>query len=396
MFICFFLFVRLESEFIEKIVGDVLKKLHATSSSHTMAGLFGIDVRVSKVESLLDMESPDVLIVGIWGMGGIGKTTIAEAVCNKVRSRFEGIFFENFRQQSDLRRSFLSQLLGQEILNTIGSLSFRDSFVRERLRRIKVFIVLDDVDYLMRLEEWRDLLDGRNSSFGPGSKVLITSRDKQVLSNVVDETYEVDGLNYEDAIQLFSSKALKNCIPTIDQRHLIDEIVSHVQGNPLALKVLGSSLYGKSIEEWRSALKKLAQDPQIERALRISYDGLDSEQKSIFLDIAHFFKGWEQNQATRILDGFYGRPVIFDISTLIDKCLITTDNNYDDSCDEYLQMHDLLQEMAFNIVRAESDFPGERSRLCHPPDVVQVLEENKVQATAINCRSCICSKVDVF
>jgi hypothetical protein len=52
--------------------------------------------------------------------------------------------------------------------------------------------------------------------------------------------------------------------------------------------------------------------------------------------------------------------------------------------------------MAFNIVRAESDFPGERSRLCHPPDVVQVLEENKVKATAINCRSCICSKVDVF
>jgi len=324
-------------------------------------------------------------------MGGIGKTTIAEAVCNKVRSRFEGIFFENFRQQSDLRRSFLSQLLGQEILNTIGSLSFRDSFVRERLRRIKVFIVLDDVDYLMRLEEWRDLLDGRNSSFGPGSKVLITSRDKQVLSNVVDETYEVDGLNYEDAIQLFSSKALKNCIPTIDHRHLIDEIVSHVQGNPLALKVLGSSLYGKSIEEWRSALNKLAQDPQIERALRISYDGLDSEQKSIFLDIAHFFKGWEQNQATRILDGFYGRPVIFDISTLIDKCLITPSHKISHN---ELEMHDLLQEMAFNIVRAESDFPGERSRLCH--DVVQVLEENKVQATAINCRPCICSKVDVF
>ena len=59
-------------------------------------------------------------------------------------------------------------------------------------------------------------------------------------------------------------------------------------------------------------------------------------------------------------------------------------------------MHDLLREMAFTIVRAESDFPGERSRLCHRSDVVQVLKENKVKATAINCRSCICSKVDVF
>jgi hypothetical protein len=163
----------------------------------------------------------------------------------------------------------------------------------------------------------------------------------------------------------------------------------HVQGNPLALKVLGSSLYGKSIEEWLNVLNKLAQHPRIEMALRISYDGLDSEQKSIFLDIAHFFIGWWQDKATRILDGFYGRSVIFDISTLIDKCLVTATHNE-------LEMHDLLQEMGFNIIRAESDFPGERSRLCHPPDVVQVLEENEVKATAINCRSCICSKVDVF
>ncbi|KAG6738900.1 hypothetical protein POTOM_058523 [Populus tomentosa] len=365
-----------ESEFIEKIVGDVLEKLHAMSSSgsiescYTTAGLFGIDVRVSKVEFLLNINSPDVLIIGIWGMGGIGKTTIAEVVCNKVRSRFEGIFFANFRHQSDLQRSFLSQLLGQEILNR-GLLSFRDPFVRDRLRRKKLFIVLDDVHNSMALEEWGDLLDGRNSSFGPGSKVLITSRDKQVLNNVVvDETYEVEGLDDEEAIQLFSSKALKNCIPTVDQMHLIEQIARHVQGNPLALKVLGSSLYGKSIEEWRSALNKLAQHPQIERALRISYDGLDSEQKSIFLDIAHFLKGLEPELVTRmLLDGLYDRCVKFDISTLIDKCLIT-----ETYC---LEMHDLLQEMAFNIVRAESDFPGERSWLCHPPDVVQVLEENK-------------------
>ena len=388
----FFLFARLESEFIENIVGDVLKKLHAMSSSHTTTGLFGIDVRVSKVESLLDMESPNVLIVGIWGMGGIGKTTIAEAVCSKVRSQFEGIFFANFRQQFDLQRKFLKRLLGQETLNTMGSLSFRDSFVRDRLRRIKVFIVLDDVDDLMRFEEWRDLLDGRNSSFGAGSKVLITSRDKQVLSNVVDETYEVEGLNDEEAIQLFSSKALKNCIPTIDQRRLIEQIVRHVQGNSLALIVLGSSLYGKSMEEWRSAMNKLAQHPRIEIALRISYDGLDPEQKFIFLDVAHFFTGWRQDEATRILDCLYGRSMIFDIRKLIDKCLITTSNDFY----KRLQMHDLLREMAFNIVRAESDFPGERSRLCHLPDVVHVLEENKVKATAINCRSCICSKVDVF
>ncbi|KAJ6348963.1 hypothetical protein OIU77_006534 [Salix suchowensis] len=365
---------RLESEFIEKNVGDVLNKLHGMSSSHT-TGLFGIDVRVNKVESLLNMESQDVVIVGIWGMGGIGKTTIAEALGSKVRSRFEGIFVANFRQElktgsmADLQRSFLSQLLGQEIL-TMGSLSFRDTFVRDRLRRKKVFIVLDDVDDSMPLEEWKELLHGRHKSFGAGSKVLMTSRDRQVLTNVVDETYEVERLSYEEALQLFSSKALKNWISTNDHRDLIEKIASHVQGNPLALIILGSSLYGKSIEEWYSALNKLAQNPRIKNALRISYHGLDEEQQSIFLDIAHFFRRFEKKQATRILDGFYRRSVIFDISTLIDKCLITFSHNM-------LEIHDLLQEMAFSIVRSESKFPGKRSRLCHLRDVVHVLEENK-------------------
>jgi len=106
----------------------------------------------------------------------------------------------------------------------------------------------------------------------------------------------------------------------------------------------------KKIEEWRSALTKLAQHPRIEMALRISHDGLDLEQKSIFLDIAHFFKGRMQDEATGILDCLYGGSVNFDISTLIDKCLISTAN--DDLHRDKLEMHDLLQEMAFNIVRA--------------------------------------------
>ncbi|KAJ6291438.1 hypothetical protein OIU76_023499 [Salix suchowensis] len=270
---------------------------------------------------------------------------------------------------ADLQRSFLSQLLGQEILN-MGFLNFRDTFVRDRLRRKKVFIVLDDVDDSMPLEEWKELLHGRHRSFGAGSKVLMTSRDRQVLTNVVDETYKVERLSYEEALQLFSSKALKNWISTNDHRDLIEKIASHVQGNPLALIVLGSSLYGKSREEWYSALKKQAQNPRIENALRISYDGLDVEQQSIFLDIALFFRRFKQKQAIRILDGFYHRSVIFDISILIDKCLITTSHNM-------LEIHDLLQEMAFSIVRAESKFPGKRSRLCHLPDVIHVMEENK-------------------
>ncbi|CAK7322482.1 unnamed protein product [Dovyalis caffra] len=113
---------ELESEFVQKIVGDILKKLSNMSSSQTK-DLVGIDARLAKIESLLNEESQDVSLVGIWGMGGIGKTTIAKAVLSKIQTQFDGTFFANFREELkrcsmvDLERSFLSQLLGQEILN---------------------------------------------------------------------------------------------------------------------------------------------------------------------------------------------------------------------------------------------------------------------------------------
>ncbi|CAK7322475.1 unnamed protein product [Dovyalis caffra] len=82
------------------------------------------------------------------------------------------------------------------------------------------------------------------------------------------------------------------------------------------------------------------------------------------------FEGWEQNCATRVLQGCYGPSVLFDISTLIDKCLITVPHSM-------IKMHALLQEMALSIVRAESKNPGKRSRLCDTNDVVHVLKKKK-------------------
>ncbi|CAK7323557.1 unnamed protein product [Dovyalis caffra] len=253
----------------------------------------------------------------------------------------------------------------------MGPLSFRHSFTRDRLHRKRVLIALDDVDNLMQLQEWKELILKHQSSFGPGSKILVTSRDKQLLREMVGEEciYEVKGLNLEEAFQLFSMKAFNSRNPTIDHENLLGRTIAFAQGNPLGLIVLGSALFGKSNEEWHSALNKLALNPQIENVLRISYDGLDYEQQSIFLDIAYFYIGWERKHATRVLESCYP-SALYNISTLIDKYLITSSYNT-------LQIHHLLQEMALSIVRAESKNPGERSRLCDPDDVVHVLKKKK-------------------
>ena len=93
---------RDETKLIQEIVTDIQKKLnHELSPSFDSKRLVGMKSRVEDIESLLSFGSTGVLIVGIWGMGGIGKSTTAETVYHRNCSKFEGqSFFQNVREES--------------------------------------------------------------------------------------------------------------------------------------------------------------------------------------------------------------------------------------------------------------------------------------------------------
>ncbi|RVW78521.1 Disease resistance-like protein CSA1 [Vitis vinifera] len=100
---------------------------------------------------------------------------------------------------------------------------------------------------------------------GEGSRVIITTRNKHVLAvQEVDDLYEVEGLNSEEACELFSLYAFKQNLPKSDYRNLACRVVGYCQGLPLALKVLGSLLFNKTIPEWESELRKLDREPEAE------------------------------------------------------------------------------------------------------------------------------------
>ncbi|XP_028785154.1 putative disease resistance protein At4g11170 [Neltuma alba] len=359
---------RDESELIQKIVKDILQKLNHKYPPAELKRLIGIEDNCAEIELLL--KDAKTKTIGIWGMGGIGKSTIAKTIFLKYSSHYDySWFLENIRAKSkngltELRRKFLSRLLRDDSLIDTAT-----SFLESRLSRMKVFVVLDDISTKGQLED----LVGEPFCFGPGSKILITTRDKHVLSKGVDIIYKVKELEFHQSLELFSLNAFSTSLPIMGYEELTDRAVVYAQGIPLALKVLGSYLRGRSEIEWKSALRKLEKSPHqdIQKVLRLSYDGLDEEEKAIFLDIACFLVGQLTEFVISLLDSF-GFCGAIGVRTLQDKALI-------DVCDgSRVEMHDLIQQMGLQIVREESiDEPGRRSRLYNFEEIYDVLANNR-------------------
>jgi hypothetical protein len=212
--------------------------------------------------------------------------------------------------------------------------------------------------------------------FGGGSRIIITTRNKRLLiEHDVAEAriYEAKELNDDEALQLFCWKAFKEDHPPKDFVELSKKFLNYAKGLPLALEVLGSSLYCRNVYAWKSTLSKLKEipDEEIHDKLQISFDGLSELEKKIFLDIACFFKGGvNKDHVEDILESFGYHPKI-GIDNLINKSLITIKTTH-------LWMHDLLEEMGRKIVRCESEEPGGRSRLWFWEDIHDVLKNNTV------------------
>lgn len=366
---------------------DILTKLSLEPSSD-LTGLVGIESRIQKIESLLCVDhSVDVCFrtVCIWGIGGIGKTALASAVFDRLSSQFEAhCFLANVREESKKHGlHYLRDKLVRELLKEDCTPSTRSTFVHTRLSRTKVLVVLDDVDHISQVET----LVADQVQFAPGSRIIITTIDKQLirstklLTNGAEHDvmiYEVKELNSKDALKLFNLKAFKDIHGKADFREYSGMVVDYANGSPLALTVFGSVfLHCSNKEEWESELNKLAKFPnkRIQNVLKVAYDGLEDNERELFLDIACFHIDKKKNDVKRELNAcglFSDRG----IEVLVDKCLISIKDNH-------LRMHNLIQQMGREIVLEQCPTePGRRSRLYSPEDVHHVLENDTVRANA--------------
>ncbi|KAF5454471.1 hypothetical protein F2P56_024131 [Juglans regia] len=366
--------LRYESTIVQEIIKRILQGLSRNFSTLSK-DLVGIESRVEEMMNILAIGLDDVRFIGIHGMAGVGKTTLAEVIYDRISHQFEASSFIAYireetrnRDLVSLQKQLLSKIFMEKAINIWDDREGMN-MIRNRLCYKKVILVLDDVDR----EEHLTALAGSHDWFGPGSRIILTSRDNHLLKrHGVNDIYRVNELNNHEALQLFSLAAFKKAYPEENYVDLSKGFVKYAQGLPLALKVLGSSLFGRGTNAWKGAWDQLKANPnkRILDILQVGFDGLEDLQKKLFLDIACFFNGeLLDNILMDILESFGYYPYL-NIDILMEKCLITISS-------KRLMMHDLLQKMGQEIIYDESPKePGRRSRLWHYKDVLHVLKNN--------------------
>ncbi|XP_074380976.1 disease resistance protein Roq1-like isoform X2 [Apium graveolens] len=306
------------------------------------------------------MESDDVCAIGICGMGGIGKTTTAKAFYNKYHPNFDiCCFIENVKQYS-LGGSPLLPLIEQLLTVLLKLKDYKvtdvDSGIRQlkRILRFKrTLIVLDDLDQ----SSYSEFLAKHCNLFSAGSRIVFTSRNVHLRNQLKTDLkhvglYMVNELEQDDSLKLFNYHAFGEVTPPASLRELSVGFVTYARGVPLALKVLGSSLRGRTKEVfWKAKLEEVKKNPEIMEFLQLSYKELDENAKSIFRDIAFFFVGKFKYEADIVLKSCDYSPE----QELLERCLLTIDRY------GVLGMHDLIQDMGREVSKGKHLFLQENA-----------------------------------
>lgn len=295
-------------------------------------------------------EKRQATVVGIVGLGGIGKTTLTKEFFKRRRSDYAGSSFLSKVKENDVRGNvtslqskLLSDLQGNRDIK-IGSLDEGKAILVKTLESCHALIVLDDVDDIDQLDAFlpiRHVLD-------PKSLILVTTRNKYVLQRggiLKTSIYALNGMNPEHSREIFCSQAFSQSYPPQGFESVVEVFLDECGGLPLLLKAFGGLLCGENDQcTWEGVLNRISHIHDIKSQLRICYDSLVEEEQEIFLDIACFSIGKDRDTWIGIWDesGWKG---LAGFEKLMTKGLVEVDT------ENKIVMHDQLKDLGRDLGR---------------------------------------------
>ncbi|KDO40609.1 hypothetical protein CISIN_1g0029391mg, partial [Citrus sinensis] len=281
--------------------------------------------------ALLD---PDISIIGMYGMGGVGKTTLVKEVARRAKKDmlFDEVVFAEVSETPDIGKiqGELADQLGMkfsqgEIADQRGMKFSQESDVPGRARKLyarlqkenKILVILDNI--------WEDLdlekVGVPSGNDWRGCKVLLTARDRHVLGSIGSKTFQIDVLNEEEAWTLFK-KMTGDCAEKGELNFVAIDITKECGGLPIAIVTLAKALRNKScVSAWKDALR------QLKRPSPGNFDGV----------LAKTLEGIDTVEEAR-------DKVCTSVQELKDACLLLDGENSD-----WFSMHDVVRDVAISI-----------------------------------------------
>ncbi|XP_040948719.1 disease resistance protein At4g27190 [Gossypium hirsutum] len=312
----------------------------------------------------------EVSKIGVWGMGGVGKTTIMKHVHNDLlkQQRFERVIwvtiskeFNEMKVQDDIAAA----LKLKEDWPREGDKLRRATILSEMLKKVgKHVLILDDVWDEVSLEE----VGIPEPSDSNGSKLVLTTRSEHVFKYMGCTVIKVKPLSAQQALTLFLSKVGPNIVQNQTLMPILRHVVEECAGLPLTIVVIAGTLRGEDDPLiWKNTLRELKErigkvkegEDKVIESLKVSFNHLkDEKMKHCFLHCALYPEdfGIEKHG---LIDSWIEEGFIDDMSTrqetkdkghvilkkLEDNCLLENVSSVT------VKMHDAVRDMALSITR---------------------------------------------